>query len=129
MIDKVILRYFAASCPLLLAACMNIGLREQLEDPAGANSSFDCAVQIAAFSRQAVPIKGNLWCGIAGADHICKEDFNDPRSRAEHNMEGDAWRRGIRTDCVRQLTRLYRRRAQAENLDWALKAKYGLPPA
>lgn len=54
---------------------MNIGLREQLEDPAGANKS--CGSDCRIFVTQA-NFNGNLG-GAAGADQKCKEDFNNPR--------------------------------------------------
>lgn len=116
MIDKVILRYFAASCPLLLAACMNIGLREQLEDPAGANKS--CGSDCRIFVTQA-NFNGNLG-GAAGADQKCKEDFNNPRGSGV-----GPWKAMIVVGAPSRLacsSSNCTTGGAGENIDWAMKA-------
>ncbi|WP_157210402.1 DUF1554 domain-containing protein [Turneriella parva] len=60
---------------ILLAGCANIGLLDQLEDPAGANRS--CGADCRIFVTQA-NFNANLG-GAPGADQKCKQDFNNPR--------------------------------------------------
>lgn len=95
---------------------MNIGLREQLEDPAGANKS--CGSDCRIFVTQA-NFNGNLG-GAAGADQKCKEDFNNPRGSGV-----GPWKAMIVVGAPSRLacgSSNCTTGGAGENIDWAMKA-------
>ncbi len=109
-------RYIVAFSALLLAGCMNIGLRDQLEDPAGANKS--CGSDCRIFVTQA-NFNGNLG-GVLGADQKCKEDSNNPRGSGVGQ-----WKAMIAVGVPSRLACTSMNCATggaSENIDWAMKA-------
>jgi hypothetical protein len=109
-------RCIVACSALLLAGCMNVGLLDQLEDPAGANKS--CGSDCRIFVTQA-NFNANLG-GAPGADQKCKEDFNNPRGPGV-----GPWKAMIAVGAPSRLACTSMNCATggaSENIDWAMKA-------
>ena len=107
-------RVLAIFSALVLASCSNIGLRDQLEDPAGASKGCgsNCRIFVT-FTTYS----GNLG-GPTGADALCRSDSNNPDGSGRGLWKAMLSSGNLRRACS---TLSCQTGGTTEHIDWALK--------